>query len=673
MRSIGYVGLFISAAMLSSACQPSTEKAAEPAAGPGAEAAPAAAPAVYDAKTFYDTTSVSMAAGTGIAFSPDGSKILIANDSTGVFNAYALPVAPNSKPEQLTNSTTNATFAVTYFPADERVMVSADGGGDELTHLYVRGTDGQLKDITPGKKLKAAFLDWSDDGKTFWITSNKRDPSNFDVYAYDTATLTSKLVFKNSGYFANAITGDGKWLALTKETSSANSDLYLVDLSTPNAKPELLTQHTGNIAYGADEFTPDNSKLIYSTDENGEYNEIWTFDLANNQKAKLVSATGWDMMFATFSNSGKYRVSAVNADASTALSIYDTTKDNMLVLSGIPAGDIGGVRFNRDETKVAFTVASDTSPADVFVADLATGAATRLTKSLNPAVDETALVEATVVRYPSFDGLQIPAILFKPKGADAAHPVPAVVDVHGGPGGQNRRGYTAQYQHLVNHGYAVLRVNNRGSSGYGKTFYHMDDKKHGEVDLDDVVFGKKYLQTLDWVQKDKIAVMGGSYGGYMVAAALAFRPEEFNAGIDMFGVTNWSRTLNSIPAWWGAQRVSLFDELGDPKTDGERHKRISPYFHTDKISKPLLVIQGKNDPRVLQRESDELVAGVKKNGVPVEYIVFPDEGHGFQRKENRIAASEAYVKFLDQYLKGAAPLAAPAPASPAPAEPAKKP
>src|SRR5690348_7112289 len=173
MRSISYLGLLVSAAALASACQPATEKAAEP-------AAPKLA--VYDAKTFYDTTAVSMAAGTGIAFSPDGLKILIANDSTGVYNAYALPVAGGA-PEQLTKSTTTATFAVTYFPGDDRVMVSTDGGGDELTHLYVRGADGALKDITPGAKLKAAFLDWSDDGKTFWITSNKRDPSNFDVYA----------------------------------------------------------------------------------------------------------------------------------------------------------------------------------------------------------------------------------------------------------------------------------------------------------------------------------------------------------------------------------------------------------------------------------------------------------------------------------------------------------
>jgi dipeptidyl aminopeptidase/acylaminoacyl peptidase len=287
----------------------------------------------------------------------------------------------------------------------------------------------------------------------------------------------------------------------------------------------------------------------------------------------------------------------------------------------------------------------------VFVADLATGEAKRLTTALNPAIDETQLVEATVVRYPSFDGLEIPSILYKPKGASAANPAPALVYVHGGPGGQTRRGYSAQIQHLVNHGYAVLGANNRGSSGYGKTFFHMDDRKHGEVDLQDIVRGRAYLETLDWVDKGHIGVMGGSYGGYMVAAALAFEPDAFDVGVNIFGVTNWSRTLASIPAWWGAQRKSLYDEMGDPATDAERHQRISPLFHAANIKKPLLVVQGANDPRVLQVESDELVAAVKANNVPVEYVIFPDEGHGFQRKENRITASDAFVAFLDTYLK----------------------
>jgi dipeptidyl aminopeptidase/acylaminoacyl peptidase len=196
-----------------------------------------------------------------------------------------------------------------------------------------------------------------------------------------------------------------------------------------------------------------------------------------------------------------------------------------------------------------------------------------------------------------------------------------------------------------------LAVNNRGSSGYGKKFYHMDDKRHGDVDLKDVVHGRRYLESLDWVDRKRIGIIGGSYGGYMVCAALAFEPDAFDLGIDIFGVTNWVRTLESIPPWWASFRDALYAELGDPKTDSERLRRISPLFHAKNIRKPLLVIQGANDPRVLKVESDEMVKAVRDNGVPVEYIVFPDEGHGFLRKENRIGAAEAYLRFLDRHLK----------------------
>jgi dipeptidyl aminopeptidase/acylaminoacyl peptidase len=197
-------------------------------------------------------------------------------------------------------------------------------------------------------------------------------------------------------------------------------------------------------------------------------------------------------------------------------------------------------------------------------------------------------------------------------------------------------------------------INNRGSSGYGKTFYHLDDKKHGDVDLKDVVASRKFLASLGWVDPARIGIMGGSYGGYMVAAALAFAPDAFDVGIDIFGVTNWSRTLASTPAWWAAFREALFDEMGNPETDGERHRAISPLFHAMNIRKPLLVVQGANDPRVLKVESDELVAAVKANKVPVEYLVFPDEGHGFLKRQNRIDASDAYLRFLDTHLKKAA-------------------
>ena len=284
--------------------------------------------------------------------------------------------------------------------------------------------------------------------------------------------------------------------------------------------------------------------------------------------------------------------------------------------------------------------------------DLASGKFRQWTQALSPAIDPAHLVTSTVVRYRSGDGLEIPSILYKPRDASAGRPAPALVWVHGGPGGQSRTGYSATIQHLVNHGYAVLAANNRGSSGYGKTFYHMDDKRHGDVDLKDIVAARGYLESLDWVDDGRIGIIGGSYGGYMVMAALAFEPQAFDAGINIFGVTNWVRTLKSIPPWWESFKEALYDEMGDPATDEARHRRISPLFHAGNVKKPVLVVQGANDPRVLQVESDEMVAAVKANGVPVEYLLFPDEGHGFEKRENRIAASEAYVKFLDRYLRG---------------------
>lgn len=514
----------------------------------------------------------------------------------------------------------------------------------------MRTPDGAVTDLTPGDKVKADFLSWSQDGKTFFVTSNARDASAFDVIAYDATTYAHRTVFENTGGFSPAaLSPDGRWLVLDKALTSANNDLYLVDLTAPG-EPKLLTPHEGNVAYTAFDFTPDSKAVLIGTDQNGEFQQAIRHDLASGANTPLIQAD-WDVSFVFYSPSGRYRVSGLNADAKTELTLLDATTSQPVAMTGLPDGDIGNVRFSEDEKTIAFTVSSDTSPADVFVADLTTGEAKRLTHALNPAIDENALVEATIVRYPGEGGVMIPAVLYKPKGASGANPAPAIVLVHGGPGGQTRRGYSAMVQHLVNHGYAVLGANNRGSSGYGKTFFHLDDKKHGEADLRDIVAGGDWLRQQDWVADDQVAVMGGSYGGYITAAALAFHPDAFAAGVDIFGVTNWVRTLESIPPWWGAQRIALYDEMGDPATDAERHRRISPLFHTERINKPLLVVQGENDPRVLKVESDELVAAVRANGVPVDYVVFPNEGHGFTRRDNRITAQDAYLTFLDKYVR----------------------
>lgn len=602
----------------------------------------------YSAEAFFQTTSFGLASNSGYAWSSDSSKILGHSDASGVFNA--ITISADGTTEQLTMSETDAQFAQSFFPGDDRIIVTADQGGNELDHVYVREPDGTMVDVTPGEEVKAFFGGWRGDNEVFYVWHNGRDSASFDLYSVNPAGYATDLVFENPGFQPGALSDSGRWLAVDKPRTSADSDVYVVDLSAEAPEPVLVTAHEGNVAHATYDFSPDESKLIYSTNEFGEFNQAWTHDLETGEKAPLIEAD-WDVSFVFYSPSGQYQIHAINADGLTDLTITDTETGGEVVLNGVPEGELGQIRFSPGETKIAFGLNTDSSPFNLYMTELG-GEAVRLTDALNPAISEENLVTATVERFAASDGVTVPGIMYKPKQATADNQVPALVWVHGGPGGQSTRGYSATIQHMVNHGYAVYAANNRGSSGYGKTFFHMDDKRHGEEDLRDIVEAGHYLRGLDWVDGDKVGVIGGSYGGYMTAAALTFHPEEFEVGINIFGVTNWVRTLQSIPDWWAAFREALYDEMGDPATDAERHEAISPLFHAENVTKPMLVVQGANDPRVLQVESDELVAAIRENGVHVEYVLFPDEGHGFLRKENRITASEAYVSFLDTFLKG---------------------
>jgi prolyl oligopeptidase len=599
----------------------------------------------YDARAFHDTTAV-----FGASFSHDESRVLVTSDQTGVFNVYAQPIAGGA-PVALTQSAADSHFALGYFPGDDRFLYSADQGGNELDHVYVMEADGAARDLTPGEKLKAIFVDWSGDKKHFYVATNERDPQAFDLYRFAADGYQRTRVFENKQrYSIGGVSPDGRWVALNKTNNNADSDIFLWDAKKPKAAPVKITPHQGQVQHAVEAFSRDSQRLFYTTDGQGEYAQAFSYDLASKKHTAEIAAE-WDVMYVVFSESGRYRVSAINQDARTVLSVHDTRSDAPLALPELPKGDITGVEFSPSETKMAFYVSSDRSPPNLYVLDLASGEHTQLTDTLNPAINPDHLAESEVIRYPSFDELEIPAILYRPLQASPTSKVPALVWVHGGPGGQSRVNYSATIQHLVNHGYAVLAVNNRGSSGYGKTFFHMDDRKHGEVDLQDCVFARTYLEGLDWVDGAQVGIIGGSYGGYMVLAALAFAPEAFDVGIDIFGVANWLRTLESIPPWWGSFRDGLYAEMGDPGKERERLERISPLFHAKNITRPLLVVQGANDPRVLQVESDEIVAAVKENGVPVEYLVFADEGHGFEKKQNRVSASEAYLTFLQAHLK----------------------
>jgi dipeptidyl aminopeptidase/acylaminoacyl peptidase len=594
---------------------------------------------------------------TGGAFSPDDSKIIISSKETGIYNAFEIDVKSSQK-KQLTNSADNAIFAESYFPSDDRVVFTSDQGGNEITHIYVRNNNGSTIDLIQDSTAKASFAGWSHDRKNLYYTSNSRDKRFFDLFKVQVEgspkegnLYPATLVYQNAeGLNVEAISNDDRYMALTKSITTNNSDMYLLDTQTKKLKH--LSQHEGNAQFSPQYFSLDGKALYYLTDEGSEFMYLASYDIATGAKKKVEEAP-WDFMYARLSRNGKYRVVAVNNDARTEIKIYDESDGGKkLEIQGLPEGDITGVNISDSEKLMSFYVTSSKSPANLFVYDFETKEVKQLTNTMTDEIDENDLVAGEAIRYKSFDGLEIPALLYKPKGLKADEKVPVLLWIHGGPGGQTRLNYSPVIQHLVNHNYAILAVNNRGSSGYGKTFFAADDRKHGNEDLRDCIEAKKYLKTLSFVDEEKIGIMGGSYGGYMVMAALTFAPEEFEVGVNLFGVTNWLRTLKSIPPWWTSFREALYTELGDPVKDSVALYNKSPLFHAKKITKPFIVLQGSNDPRVLQVESDEIVASAKANGVPVEYVIFPDEGHGFLKKENNIKTSQAILKFLDIHLKG---------------------
>ncbi|WP_103866325.1 S9 family peptidase [Aquimarina sp. I32.4] len=580
-------------------------------------------------------------------FSSDKSKVLMTSNRSGIFNMYTTP-SQGGEFTPITKSDTASVYGISYFPQDDRILFRMDGNGDEIFKIFVKDSSG-INRLTPEKNVRALFRGWAKDGKSFFYASNERDPKFMDHYEMNIADFTSKLIYQNNdGMDFGQMSEDRKYILLTKPINTNDRDLYLLNTETKE-KIKINDNLSGN---SPEDFSPDDSSFYYTTDDNAEFSYLMKYNLADGSKEKVLEKK-WDISAFYFTRNGKYQVLFTNEDAKTVMEVTEVATGTKVEFPSIDYQQINSARFSRDETMALLRVSGSNTPNNAYTYDLATKKHNRLTDVLNKDINVNHLVTSEVVRFKSFDGLEVPAIYYKPKQATADHKVPALVWVHGGPGGQSRQGFSSIIQYLVNHGYAILAVNNRGSSGYGKSFYKMDDRNHGDKDLKDCVAGKDWLAQQDIIDADKIGIIGGSYGGYMTMAALTYTPEEFKVGVNIFGVTNWLRTLKSIPPWWESFKEALYTEMGDPNTaDSIRLRQISPLFHTEKVTKPLMVLQGAQDPRVLKIESDEIVEGVKKNGVPVEYVLFEDEGHGFVKKENQIEAYGRVLKFLDKYLKG---------------------
>jgi len=597
----------------------------------------------YTIKQFMENTDI-----RGGAFSPDEKQILFTSNKSGVYNAYSVNTE-TGEITQLTNSTQSAMYAISYFPDDMRILLAADNEGDEIYHIFMRDTAGNMTDLTPDSVARSRFYTWAHDRNSFFYGSNKRNKRYMDLYEMDIENFQPELVYQNdSAYSIGAISNDKQYIIFRKTYIRQNSDMFLYNRETKDLK--LISPHEGNINFTPVEFSNDGKYLYYLTDKDSEFTYLMKYNLETGESEEVYK-DNWDISYAYHSYNDRYFVVGVNADAQTKIKIFDNKNGGKeLKFPDFQGSNVIEVTISRSEENMSFYLSQSNATPDLYVYSFKTGEYKKLTNSMNPDINPDDLVKGKVVRYKSFDGLEIPAILYQPHSANKKNKVPAIVWVHGGPGGQSRIGYNALLQYLVNHDYAIIAVNNRGSSGYGKTFSELDDMRHGEDDLQDCIYAKNYLASTGWADTSKVGILGGSYGGYMVVAALAFQPDAFKVGVDIFGVTNWLRTLKNIPPWWEAYRKALYKEMGNPETDSAYLYKISPLFHASNIKKPLMVLQGAKDPRVLKVESDEMVEAVKKNGVPVEYVVFDDEGHGFRKTENEIEGYEKILNFLDKYL-----------------------
>jgi dipeptidyl aminopeptidase/acylaminoacyl peptidase len=369
-------------------------------------------------------------------------------------------------------------------------------------------------------------------------------------------------------------------------------------------------------------------------------------------RLEVLEEGDWDTELVALSPRGDTLVLGRNVEGYSEPTCWRLATGERRAIEGLPRGVVSEFspaarQWSADGRFLALTLTAPTYNPDVWIVEIETARARRLTRSSMAGIPHAILAEPQLIRYPTFDGRSIPAFLYLPPGASRDGTLPAVVHVHGGPESQARPTFNAVIQYLVHRGYAVLAPNVRGSTGYGRTYTHLDDVRLRMDSVRDLEHANRWLRSSGYVDPRRIAVMGGSYGGFMVLAALTTQPDLWAAGVDIVGIANFLTFLENTGPWRRHLRIA---EYGDPERDADFLREISPIHHVDRIRAPLMVIHGANDPRVPIGEAEQIVTGLRQRGQMVEYLRFEDEGHGLVRLENRLVAYPAIADFLDRAL-----------------------
>jgi len=592
---------------------------------------------------------------SNLSFSPDGEELSFVHDGSGQMNLWRQPALhpPRSaggtrggEATQLTHLVDDAVRHHVWTPFGFVLGVDHQGGEQWQLHR-LPASGGTPENLTRRDDVQCQVGRLHPDGEQLTFSGNLARPSDVGVHLLHVRDGEHHPLVEDQGTYApGPWHPDGRRLAVVHEHANDDQDVFLLDVHSGDRT--LLTAHNGdevNVPVG---FGADGRSVILATNRDSEFVWLARRSLEGDGRLDTVWRGDWDVEHAVVDAASRRLAWVVNVDGVSTYHARDLDTGRDVPVPELPAGWCTHFAISPDGRRLAACVGRATSPLDVYIADLETGAVTRLTRSFTGGVDEAELVEPELVRFAARDGRQVPAWLYRPRAGDGRRPV--VVSIHGGPESQERPGPPstfAFYQYLLSRGIAVLAPNIRGSTGYGKTYQSLIHRDWGGAELRDIESAARYLRGLDWIDPDRMAVYGGSFGGFATLSAMTRLPEYWACGVDIVGPSNLVTFARAVPPFW---RHMMKRWVGDPDEDHDLLIERSPITYVENVRSPLLVLQGAHDPRVVKPESDQMVERMRRLGREVEYHVFEDEGHGFTKRANQLRAYRLVTDFLERQL-----------------------
>ena len=603
-------------------------------------------------KQYQNTRSASFA-----DWLPDDGGILISTRfaNTAQLHTVAFPMAARAQITFFDEPVTNATFSRS--PGYNGFLFTRDAGGDEFSQIFWYDMDSRQDQMLSDGESVNFGISWSNKGDRFVFTSTRRNKRDFDLYVSEMSSpeRAELIMDRGMGYWmATDWSPDDTKIIAVQYLAATSTNSYIIDIQSGEME-QIYDIGQAPVFFSAIAWNSDGDKLYVISDGGREFRTLGKYDIATGEFTYITHDIPWDVEGFTINNQRTRAAFTVNDNGVTKLYLLDTADDSYEMVADLPDGQIYGVKFHPDRDELAMVINSPRTPGDVYSLDLESEKLKRWTASEVGGLDTGNFPEPELIFYETFDSVngnprQIPAFVYKPR--DAEGPVPVVINIHGGPEAQHRPFFSSFNAFLVQElGIAVIGPNVRGSSGYGKTYLDLDNWYLRENSVMDIG------SLIDWIagqpefDADRIAVYGGSYGGYMVLASMMHFNDRIACGVNIVGISNFVTFLENTEEYRRDLRRVEYGDERDPEMR-EFLLSISPANHAEKITKPLFVIQGANDPRVPASESEQMVAAIRENQGDVWYMLALDEGHGFRKKENSDRMTEAIALFLKMNLLG---------------------